>query len=158
MSKRIWTTNIVKTIIELGNNPEATLNKYIEEIRENSSSKEYKNFINFFQDKADANGTDLKLEVINGIRRIKNDIKVRKEYSIRKFNDHRVLDDWIECKGNSRSYNWRQDYIDVPTIRIDNSKMEVLDPEVNNRINFNVVKAITALMVFIVSLTAYLLY
>ena len=140
--KKIWTADIVRTISNTDKDESITLNNYIDLLQQNCSKVEFDNLIGYFQKKASKNNTNFHMEIIKGIKRVKSDSQTRRRYSLSKFNDLRVLEDWIEGKGNSRLYKWRQDYIDVPTYRVEGSDMELLESEVNNILNLRIIYSI----------------
>ena len=155
--KKVWTADIVRTISNTDNDESITLNNYIDLLQQNCSKSEFDNFIGYFQQKASKNNTNFHMEIIKGIKRVKSDSQTRRRYSLSKFNDLRVLEDWIEGKGNSRRYKWRQDYIDVPTFRIEGSDMELLEVDVNNVLNLRIVYSVLTASILAGLLTFFIL-
>ena len=155
--KKIWTANIVRTISDTDTDESITLNNYMKLLQQNCSEPEYNNFIGHFQQKAAKQNTNFHVEVIKGIKRVKEESKSRRTYSLCKFNDLRALEDWIEGKGNSRRYKWRQDYVDVPTFRIEGSDMELLEVDVNNILNLRIIYSILTASVLAGILTFFIL-
>ena len=140
--KNIWTPNIIRTISNTDGDESITLNSYITLLQKNCTESEYNNFVGHFQKKATNCNTNFHVEIIKGIKKVKVESKTRRKYSLNKFSDLRVLEDWIEGKGNSRRHKWRQDYLDVPTLRVENSNMELLEVEVNNVLNLRIIYSV----------------
>lgn len=155
--KKVWTADIVRTISNTDSDKDITLNSYIELLQKNCSKSEFDNFIGHFQQKAAKNNTNFHMEIIKGIKRVKGESASRRIYSLSKFNDLRVLEDWIEGKGNSRRYKWRQDYIDVPTFRVEGSDMELLEVEVNDVLNLRIVYSVLTASILAGLLTFFIL-
>ena len=85
--KKIWTANIVRTISDTDTDESITLNNYMKLLQQNCSEPEYNNFVGHFQQKAAKQNTNFHVEVIKGIKRVKEESKSRRTYSLSKFND-----------------------------------------------------------------------